>query len=124
MSECVRPVRRSVPDWLPVLAGETPWFGGWLLPVMPGVYRRHMRGFLRSFYSYFDGGFWMPDRYTVVGAAAMASHSFGSGYQTLPWCGLVAPPPQGYGPEGDRLSSGVQAAASTLADKLGEVAPC
>jgi hypothetical protein len=78
------------------LPGETAWFSGQQLPVQIGVYRRlSLAGTTR--YSFFDGAMWLWNK-ASIDLAAQASSREPSLVQTLPWCGLVAPPPPGYGP--------------------------
>lgn len=76
--------------------GETGWFSGDQLPVQIGVYRRLSLGGTTRF-SFFDGAMWLWNC-ASISQALQASSREPSLVQTLPWCGLVAPPPQGYGP--------------------------
>ena len=87
----------SVPADAPLPApGETPWFNGDQAPVQIGVYKRlSVAGLVM--YSFFDGAHWLWMHRSPI-AAARAPGADLSLCQTLPWCGLVAPPPQGYGP--------------------------
>ena len=87
----------SVPLDAPAPAqGETPWFDGDQLPVQIGVYKRlSMAGLVM--YSLFDGAHWLWMHRSPI-AAVRAPSSDLSLCQTLPWCGLLAPAPQGYGP--------------------------
>ena len=78
------------------LPGETPWFPGTQQPVQIGVYKRLSISGLVQF-SLFDGGAWLWSHRDAT-RAAQARPDAVSLVQDLPWCGLVAPPPQGYGP--------------------------
>lgn len=81
------------PDAPEPAAGETPWYDGHQQPVQPGVYKRlSITGLV--LYSLFDG-VWMWSHVSPDRAAQAVDPSL---VQNLPWCGLVAPPPQGYGP--------------------------
>lgn len=83
-------------DAPPPLWGETPWYNGYQLPVQIGVYKRlSVAG--HAMYSLFDGAHWLWMHRSPLAAARVPSTDL-SLCQTLPWCGLVAPPPQGYGP--------------------------
>lgn len=78
------------------LPGETPWFSGEQQPVQIGVYKRlSVAGLVM--YSLFNGEHWLW-MHRSAAAAVRASSAEISLCQTLPWCGLKAPPPQGYGP--------------------------
>lgn len=83
----------SVPDHAPQpLPGETPWFRGDQEPMMPGVYKRLSLG-RKVLFSYWDGQwFW-----SAGSAAEAVTKRDASLVQNLPWLGLQAPPPQGYG---------------------------
>jgi len=88
---CVSQVPSNAPR---PLAGETPWFTGDQQPVQPGVYKRlSVSGLVM--YSLHDGDTWM---WNHVSASRAAQADEPSLVQNLPWRGLVAPPPQGYGP--------------------------
>lgn len=89
--------RRDIPAYAPPpKPGETAWIGGAVLPVQIGVYRRLSLAGLTNF-SYFDGAHWLWTQQHPVAAVRMPSTQR-SLSQLLPWCGLLAPPPQGYGP--------------------------
>jgi hypothetical protein len=76
--------------------GETPWISGQQQPVQIGVYRRlTLSG--STIYSYFDGAHWLWNSATPALAVRVPSTDL-SLVQTSPWAGLIAPPPQGYGP--------------------------
>lgn len=76
--------------------GETPWFNGDQLPVQIGVYKTlSVAGLVM--YSLFNGAHWLWMHRSPIAAVRVPSTDL-SLCQTLPWCGLVAPPPQGYGP--------------------------
>lgn len=83
------------PDAPAPLPGETPWLPGTLRPVQIGVYKRLSLSGLVQF-SLFDGGAWLWSHRDATRAAQMPTDAV-SLVQDLPWCGLVAPPPQGYG---------------------------
>lgn len=89
--------RPGVPaDAPPPAPGETPWFSGDQQPVKIGVYKRlSMAGLV--VYSMWDGDHWLRMHCSATGAVR-ASSSEPSLCQTLPWCGLLRPPAQGYGP--------------------------
>lgn len=78
------------------LPGETQWISGQQQPVQIGVYRRlTLAGNTR--YSYFDGAHWLWNSGSPAQAVRVPSTDL-SLIQTSPWAGLIAPPPQGYGP--------------------------
>jgi hypothetical protein len=83
-------------DAPPPLPGETGWVSGNQLPVQIGVYRRLSLGGTTR-YSFFDGAMWLWNC-ASISQAVQASSNNPSLVQTLPWCGLVAPPPHGYAP--------------------------
>lgn len=90
-------VPASVPgDAPPPGPNETPWFDGQQLPAQVGVYQRLSIANL-VMYSFFDGAHWLWN-YRTAEAAARVHASELSLIQTLPWRGLKAPPPAGYGP--------------------------
>lgn len=93
----IRHTTPGVPADAPAtLRGETPWFSGAHKPVQPGLYKRlSFSGLVQ--YSFFDGGAWLWS-HRDAGRAAQAPADAHSLVQDLPWCGLVAPPLQGYGP--------------------------
>ena len=84
------------PDAPAPLRGETAWFTGTQLPVQIGVYKRLSLSGLVLF-SFFDGDMWLWNHRDAT-RAAQALPGEASLIQALPWCGLVLPPPQGYGP--------------------------
>jgi hypothetical protein len=87
----------GVPDDAPApLPGETPWYSGEQRPVQIGLYKRlSVAG--PVMYSFFDGENWLWMHRSPTVAVRFGSQDI-SLCQTLPWCGLMAPPPQGYGP--------------------------
>ena len=84
------------PDAPATLLGETPWYSGDQLPVQIGVYKRLSLGAVVLF-SFFDGAHWLWNCRTIDAAVRKPSTEL-SLVQTLPWCGLAQPAPQGYGP--------------------------
>lgn len=87
--------QHSVPDCAPhSKPGETPWLTGAQKPVRIGVYRR-LNSLGYTTYSYWDGRVWLWNKPTPEQAASAEGADY-SLVQVLPWCGLVAPPPQGY----------------------------
>lgn len=89
--------RAGVPAEAPATEpAETPWISGMQTPVQIGVYRR-LSLIGTTQFSYFDGAHWLWNKRHPDLAARVPSTE-PSLIQTLPWCGLVAPPPQGYGP--------------------------
>jgi hypothetical protein len=84
------------PDAPAAEIGETPWISGQQVPVQVGVYRRLSLSGSTQF-SYFDGAHWLWNKRHPDLAVRVPSTE-PSLIQTLPWCGLIAPPPQGYGP--------------------------
>lgn len=93
----IRHTHPGVPADAPAtLPGETPWYPGTQQPVQIGVYKRlSLSGLVQ--YSLFDGGAWLWSHRDATRAAQAHARDV-SLVQDLPWCGLVAPPPQGYGP--------------------------
>ena len=76
--------------------GETEWFSGAQQPVQDGVYRRlSVAG--TTVFSMFDNGVWLWNQPHPTSAVRVPSNE-PSLVQNLPWCGLVAPAPGGYGP--------------------------
>lgn len=88
---------RGVPaDAPPPLTGETPWYGGDQLPVQIGLYKRlSVAGLVM--YSFFNGEHWLWMHRSASVAVRFSGNDL-SLCQTLPWRGLLQPPPQGYGP--------------------------
>lgn len=76
--------------------GETPWISGQQQPVQLGVYRRLSTSGATT-YSFWDGARWRWNQATPA-LAVQVSATEPSLVQTLPWAGLITPPPQGYGP--------------------------
>lgn len=83
------------PDTPQPLANETPWYNGDQLPRQIGVYKRlSVAGVVM--HSLFDGAHWLW-MHRSADMAVRAPSTDVSLCQTLPWCGLRAPAPQGYG---------------------------
>lgn len=85
--------RRGWPELPAPLPGETEWLSPVQLPVQIGVYRRYSLGG-RSMYSLWNGEVWCWNCHTPEQAAMMGDEA--SLCQTLPWCGLIYPPLEGY----------------------------
>ena len=76
------------------LPGHTPWLCGSTQPVQPGVYLRlYRRATAASLFCMFDDE-WFGGFYTAAEAGAWPHAAL---EQHRPWCGLLTPPPCGYG---------------------------
>lgn len=84
------------PDAPATLPGETPWYSGDDAPVQIGVYKRLSLGAV-VLYSYFDGAHWLWNCRSPEAAVRKPSTEL-SLVQALPWCGLINPAREGYGP--------------------------
>jgi hypothetical protein len=103
--------RPAVPkDAPPTLNGETPWYIGSAIPVQEGVYKRLSVASV-VMYSLWADGCW---HWNCVNPWQAASKAEPSLVQHLPWCGLLAPPAEGYG----------QLPLSTSATPATGAAPC
>ena len=90
----IRMRRAQVPeDAPPPLPGETPWYAGTQTPIQPGVYKRlSVAGTIM--HSLWDSC-WHWNHVSAERAALATDETLCA---TLPWRGLLSPPPYGYGP--------------------------